>query len=333
MGEDQENTVCAKVIVVLGRTASGKSALAVELAQRLGSSVISVDSLQVYRNFGVVSDKIVDSEMKGVPHFGLDLLEPSDELNVSWFIDYAVTIVVNELAAGRSPIIVGGTNMYIEKLLFTSQLDAQPDESSHSQSNESRVYTHQHLEEIDPGMAKRLHENDTRRVSRAIDYYYDTGKRLSDSLSEQKREVRWPNTVVLVKHASENENLDERIKDRIHSKMIASGGLLRELNSIESLLAEYKLIWNKGLLQAIGYREFEEFVTKRITTGISDQSLFDKAVEEMIRNTVRYSKKQQKWINKMETFIDLIHVDSCSDDLIRTINMHRTLKVKSLPKW
>ena len=333
MGEDQENTVCAKVIVVLGRTASGKSALAVELAQRLGSPVISVDSLQVYRNFGVASDKIVDSEMKGVPHFGLDLLEPSDELNVYWFIDYAVTIVVNELSAGRSPIIVGGTNMYIEKLLFTSQLDAQPDESSHSKSNESRVYTHKHLEEIDPGMAKRLHENDTRRVSRAIDYYYDTGKRLSDSLSEQKREVRWSNTVVLVKHASENENLDERIKDRIHSKMIASGGLLRELNSIESLLAENKLIWNKGLLQAIGYREFEEFVTKKITTGISDPSLFDKAVEEMIRNTVRYSKKQQKWINKMETFIDLIHVDSCSDDLIRTINMHRTLKVKSLPQW
>lgn len=130
MSTDHGTSGSPKVIVVIGPTASGKSALAVEIAKSLRSVVVSVDSLQVYRDFSVVSDKISGAEMQGVPHFGIDLVDPGDELDVARYLKYALELINSELQAGRSPVIVGGTNMYVEKLLFTSRLDDERSPSS-----------------------------------------------------------------------------------------------------------------------------------------------------------------------------------------------------------
>ena len=323
------------VVIILGRTASGKSSFGVEVARRLGSSIISVDSLQVYREFSVVSDKISSSETGGVRHYGIDILEPSEELNVATFLEYAVQIVNDELNAGRSPIVVGGTNMYIDKLLFTSRFDHESPitDSDPSVSMSDRIYTPEHLREVDPVMAERLHQNDKRRIARAIDYFYDTGRQLSQALRTQTRELRWPKSVVIVKTPEDDASIDDRIRERITSKMISSGGLERELHEIQNLVLGGKLRWNKGLLQAIGYREFQDYITQRIDTGVGDKALFDQAVEEMTRNTIRYAKKQLKWIKKLESYIEVINVEKFGEDVIDKIKSHGPLRVKSVPQW
>jgi tRNA dimethylallyltransferase len=324
------------IIVVIGPTASGKSALGLQIAKSLGSSVLSVDSLQVYRNFGVVSDKITSHEMQGITHFGIDIVEPTSELDVSRYLQYAIDIISNELDEGRSPVVVGGTNMYVEKLLFTSRLDNESDcpQCPERFPSGSRGYSHEDLAKLDPVMATRLHPNDRKRVARAIDYFYDSGgKRLSESLQQQKRELRWENVVVIMKEPLSQSDLDVQIRNRIMEKMIKTGGLMRELDEIAKLVADKKLQWNKGLLQAIGYREFEAFVAELNETGNNNMDLFNQALDEVIRNTVRYSKKQQKWIKKIGQYLELIHVKEFTPDLISKIREAGPIKVKSMPQW
>ena len=312
----------------------------------LDSVIVSADAFQVYRGFGVASDKIADEEMAGVPHYGIDLVNATDEFTVKQFLDYVLPIVDKELADGRSPIIVGGTHMYVEKLLFTSRLDeTEPSLVATPLPCASREYTHAHLMEIDPESASRLHPNDVRRVSRAIDYYYDTGTPLSVEMTKQKRELRWPNVLVLCKRPAvpadgptdakaAQSALDAKIRNRIQTKMIHENRLMNELLAIGRLLSEGKLTWNKGLLQAIGYREFEPFLTG-FSLGISDVNLWDQGVEEMVRNTVRYSKKQTKWINKLATLLNIHYVEEFDTnqmhDILLTSHGHSPLK--SLPQW
>lgn len=325
-----------KVIFVIGQTASGKSDFAVELASRLGSVVVCADAFQVYREFSVASDKILPNQMQGVRHFGLDLVDPGTEFTVKSFLELTVPIIDSELNAGRSPIVIGGTHMYIEKLLFTSRIDK--DYVPLEPSTEPRDYSFDHLEEIDPTMAKRLHANDVRRWSRAIDYFYDTGNRMSEMLIAQKRELRWKNVIVLEKKVNGPPDvIERRIRDRIEEKMLTNNALKNELVRIKFLVESGRLRWKKGLLQAIGYKEFEEFVTlylKHDDDGtISNYVYFDKGVEEMVRNTVRYSKKQVKWINKIKSYLEIFAVENFESNITLSLIHAHTSRVKLLPSW
>jgi tRNA dimethylallyltransferase len=328
----QENP---KVIVILGPTASGKSKLAVSIASALKCCVLSIDSLQVYREFGVVSDKVSIEEQKGVKHFGIDILAPNEEINVADFISYAVRIIEDELRSGRNCVVVGGTNMYIDKLLFTSRLDQEsPKNSVVTLAASQHSYTYEHLQLIDPLMANCLHPNDIRRVSRAIDYYYNSGgKKLSGSLSAQTRELRWSNLLVLVKSCDAEALLESNIRARIENKMIKSGGLERELDKIERMIAKGTLKWNRGILQAIGYREFELYLTRKIDSGFADLDLFNKAVDDMTRSTIRYAKKQKKWIRKFQTYVDTLIIDDLTEDILIQIKSAGSIRVKTLPQW
>ncbi len=325
-----------KVIMILGPTASGKSQLAVEIASSLNSIVISADSLQVYTDFGVVSDKIKSVEMNGVPHYGMDIVAPQCEFNVGHFLDYAIPLIESEIARGKSPVIVGGTNMYIDKLLFTSRIDEdQPTDACFSSiPPASGISTYEYLQEVDPEMAARLHPNDLRRVSRAIAYFHETGIPMSSTLSSQRRSVRWPNTILLAKDLA-NADLESLVLERVQNKMLKSAGLREELGRIREYVSAGKMQWNKGLLQAIGYREFEEFVAKQIESGQSDERLFDEGVSHMVRNTVRYAKKQKKWIKKLESYVELTHVSESLtvDDIVAIVRKPGDLRVKRLPSW
>lgn len=328
-----------KVIIILGRTASGKSKLAVELALTLGSVIISADAFQVYKDFSVASDKILDDEMRGVPHFGIDIVPASDPFTVKHFLDLAIPIVENELAAGRSPIIVGGTHMYIEKLLFTSRLD-QDDPvgditDSSIISSPDCEYTHSALSAIDPVIADRIHPNDSRRISRAIDYFYSTGTRLSDVLSTQHRELRWRNLAVICKTTSDSNPLADRIRQRVMTKMVETGTLRLELERIKLFIDLGTLHWNKGLLQAIGYREFQSFTERMHEPDASE--LFNQAVEQVIRNTVKYSKQQQKWITRLNKTLNIHFVDDSFETPAIVSLIHSSCNVlkfnTGVPQW
>ena len=322
-----------KVVFVIGQTASGKSDLAVKIASELGSIVICADAYQVYREFSVASDKILQSEMKGVRHFGLDLLDPGDEYNVKEFLEYAVPLINRELASGKSVVVIGGTHMYIEKLLFTSRIDTDKPNSNYAAGE--RQYTFEHLREIDPKMAMRLHPNDVRRWSRAIDFYYDTETRMSEMLDSQTRELRWEDIVVLEKRVEGyNESLEHRIKERIETKMLKNDALKNELLHIKYLVEEGKLKWGKGLLQAIGYKEFEKYLSHSSgDDAVYSEQLFKEAVAEMTLNTVRYSKKQSKWLKKLHSYLEIFEVENFESVKTLSLIHAKVSLVKRLPSW
>jgi len=349
------NPSAPRVIIILGQTGSGKSSLAVQVAQLLGSVIISADAFQVYKEFSVASDKICNEDMGGVNHFGLDLVPPTEEFTVKNYLSCILPVIDTELRAGRSPVVVGGTNMYIEKLLFTSRLDE--DDSVHPDrslpSSCARVDSFEHLAEMDPVMASRLHPNDQRRVLRAIDYFYVTGCRMSEKLRNQSRKLRWPNILVVCKRTGDacaetldevetkkrkisvdpfQANLEAKIKRRIEEKMLCGEKLKAELYRIGDLVSAGKLRWNKGILQAIGYREFEPFVTRLCEKGAEDQALFYQGVADLLRDTIQYSKKQKKWIRKLESMIEIFH---CSDfECMQNLIMDEKLSsVKDIPRW
>ena len=306
-----------RVIVILGQTASGKSSLAVGIAKALGSMIISADAFQVYRGFGVASDKISQTEMQGIPHYGIDIVEPTDLFTVKQFMDYSIPLIEEELVAGRSPIIVGGTHMYIEKLLFTSRLDEietsiDAIDNIGSETKSITSYSHADLVALDPAMAERIHPNDLRRISRAIEFFHSSGERMSDVLSRQHRQLRWNNLLVLCKTVSPDFPLHERIRERVMHKMVLNNALRSELERIKPLVDSNDLHWNKGLLQAIGYREFESFVTHLHDAKAANQ-LFDEGVEAVIRNTIKYSKQQKKWITRLNKSINIHFVDDSFD--------------------
>jgi len=329
------DTITPRVILVIGKTASGKSALAVDIALRLKSIVISADAFQVYRDLRVASDKITSDEMRGVRHFGIDLVEAYETFTVKDFLDMSIPLINSELSAGRSPIIVGGTNMYIEKLIFTSRLDEEDEETLPSTTPHRNAinidmseYTYERLLQVDPIMAEKIHKNDFRRISRAIEFFEQSGVRMSDKLKSQSRQLRWENLSILcktttiipplgsVKRQRKNCNepscdqleLRSKIRNRVHTKMIQTGALRDELDQITILVRTGKLRWNKGILQAIGYREFQPFVESIIRSGEADEQLFTEAVEAVIKNTIKYARQQGKWITRLDKYLTINYV-------------------------
>jgi tRNA dimethylallyltransferase len=315
-----------RVIFILGETASGKSSFAVQLAQWLGSCVISADAFQVYRVFGVASDKITPEEACGVPHYGIDLVEPHEEYTVRRFLEYAIPIIDAELGSGRSPIIVGGTNMYIDKLMFTSTLDDGDGSTDNPPIPTTTPTSHSELAIIDPVMASRLHPNDTRRIMKAIEYFHATGKRKSEALCEQTRQLRWPNSLFIRKTST--TSLPESIRSRVIEKMVFSDKLKSELLRLSFLIDSCQLHWGKGLLQAIGYREFEAYLSNP-----SDESQFEAGVEATIQDTLRYAKKQRTWLRRMEKLVVVHEVSGFNKDELVGIFACSGTVLKSTPTW
>lgn len=323
-----------RVIFIIGQTASGKSRLAVQLAKCLGSSVICADAFQVYRGFSVATDKVDEGDTHGVPHYGLDLLEAAGEFTVKDFIEYSVPLIEDELRKGRSPIVVGGTHMYMEKLLFTSRIDNDDSPTLGTEERQSHAWdSHEDLAKIDPVMARRLHPNDKRRISRALEFYHCTGSLMSDKLRNQERSLRFPGALVLCKVAADQQELECKVRHRIEAKMLAENKLRAELYRIRDLLDSGTLAWNKGLLQAIGYREFEAFITALRTAGCEDETLFTQAVEDLVRNTVRYAKKQATWIRKIEKYMMIHYFENFDFPEIRSLLLSNESQLKSLPTW
>lgn len=288
--------------------------------------MISADAFQVYRGFGVASDKITPEEACGVPHYGIDLVEPHDEYTVKRFLEYAIPKIDAELGAGRSPIIVGGTNMYIDKLMFTSTLDDGDGSTDIPPIVTTTRLPHTELALIDPIMASRLHPNDTRRIMKAIEYFHATGKRKSEALCEQTRQLRWPNSLFIRKAIS--GSLPEVIRSRVIEKMVSSDKLKSELLRLSVLIDSGQLQWGKGLLQAIGYREFEAYLTTP-----SDESLFEAGVEATIQDTLRYAKKQRTWLRRMEKLVVVHEVSGFNkNELVDMFACSETV-LKSTPTW
>lgn len=286
-----------KVLVVCGATASGKTALSVALAKQLNTEIISADSMLIYKGLDIGTAKPTASEMSGVKHHMIDVVEPTESFSVSNYREQALPIVENLLSQGKTPIICGGTGFYINALLLESQLgNTGADEKLRAQlenylNMHGKEALHALLAEKDPESALVLHCNDTKRVIRALEIFYLTGKKKSEQADGFT--PKFPFTCVSIDYP--REKLYERINLRVE-KMFEEG-LLKE---VQDLLSQ-GINQDHQCMQGIGYKE----VVEGLALGWSLEE-----IKELIKkNTRNYAKRQQTFFKRMQNHVRIPYED------------------------
>ena len=278
-----------KVLVIEGPTAVGKSALGVAAALALGGEVISADSMQIYKGLDIGTAKITKSEMQGVPHHLIDLAEPSEDFSVSRYISAAEVCAGDILSRGKTPIIVGGTGLYVDSFLsgrsFSASGDGELREALSLEYDEIGGESFRSkLFEIDPGRAEKLHPSDKKRLVRAVEVFTLTGKTITAHDAETKLlPPRFP-SVRFALNFADRAMLYARIDARV-DKMIKDG----LFNEVRALLAA-GLSENSTAMQAIGYKEALSFLKGEISEA--------EASAEIKLASRRYAKRQLTWLRR-----------------------------------
>lgn len=288
-----------KIIVVCGPTASGKTALAVEIALKFGGEIVSADSVSVYKGLDIGSAKPSEEEKKGVPHYLIDVASPKDSFSVGDYEELAVPTVEDILDRGKIPIICGGTGFYVNSILYRMSYGLSKGDAAIRQKYEQaadekgREYVYSVLKEKDPETAGKLHPNDLVRVIRALEIFDATGVKKSDIKDEMIPRYDF----IALMPTMPREALYERINSRVDNMM--SCGLTSEVKG----LIESGVTPDDQCMQGIGYKETAE----AILSGT-------KVATELIKmNTRRYAKRQ---ITFFKRFQNLYPIDFTSDDKI-----------------
>ena len=280
-----------KILVITGPTASGKTALAVELALARGGEVVSADSMQIYRRMDIGTAKPSPEETRGVPHHMLDVAEPGEDFSVARYVDMARQSVEDILARGRLPILAGGTGLYIDSLLsgrsfaaFDGPLRSRL-EARYAQEGGQALL--EQLAEADPESAARLHPNDAKRIIRALEVWLTTGKTISEHNRQTKALPPRYDALTLTLDFQRREDMWARIDRRV-DRMMADG-----------LEAEVRALLESGVpdrctaMQAIGYKE----LAAAIRTG-GDMAA---AAREVKLRSRQYAKRQLTWFRRNES--------------------------------
>lgn len=279
------------VIAIAGPTASGKTALAVELAKILGTEVISADSRQIYKEFDIATAKPSKEEMQGIKHHMIDIVEPAEEFTVADFADKAARIIDTLLENGKIPIVAGGTGLYFRILLENYDMprvasDKKLREELHIIEKEQGAQAlHKMLYELDPVLAQNMHPNNTVKIIRALEVCKTLGIPMSQAQQkkEPEYEVKWFGLGHL--NGEDRKFLYDRADKRV-DKMI-DAGLEKEA---DTLYKKYGKI--NSILKTIGYQEFIDY--------FDGNTSYQECVEKIKQNTRRYAKRQLTWFRRNE---------------------------------
>lgn len=297
-----------KIYLIVGPTASGKTAVSIDIAERMNAEIISADSIQVYKRLDIGSAKPSLEERRGIPHHLMDLVDIADtSYNVAVYREKALECIRDIAERGKTPLIVGGTGLYVNSLVFPLNFsEAEPDferrEALLALEQEERGVLHGMLERIDPQTAQRLHINDTKRIIRAIEVYEQTGVPLSahgrDFANLRKVEIEFEPVMAAI--TMDRAKLYSRIEKRID--LMLEQGLLDEVDSIINDGFDSSL----PALQGLGYKQLIMFRCGEIG--------FDEAVELIKRDTRRFAKRQISWF-KRDKRIRWFDADKYGDEL------------------
>lgn len=280
-----------KVIFITGPTASGKSSIAVELAKKLETEIISCDSQQIYKDMDIGTNKIKNSEMDGIYHHMIDFVSPREEYSVQDFSDEARYLIQEINAKGKIPIVTGGTGFYIDSILFEMNYGKSPKDekirAKYQKINEKKggKYLHDLLWSIDKKTAEKYHYNETNRIIRALEIYELTGKKPSEVRKGQNKENPNIEPLLFFVNYEDRSILYDKINKRV-VKMFEEG-LYEEFLS---LIEKYKLDENNQSMRAIGYKELFNIYYNKLTK--------EETIELIQKNTRRYAKRQITWMRK-----------------------------------
>lgn len=277
------------LIILTGPTAVGKTKASIGLAKAINGEIISADSMQVYKYMDIGSAKILPEEMQGVKHYLVDELEPDEEFNVVRFQQMAKQAMQEIYAKGKVPILVGGTGFYIQAVLY--DIDFQENDEDHSYREELEVlakekgasYLHQMLAKVDEESAKEIHENNVKKVIRALEYHHQTGQKIS-AHNAQERQKESPYNAVYFVLNDDRKNLYNRINLRV-DQMIEEG-LVEEVRGLKERGYQKEMVSMQGL----GYKEMLDYLDGIYT--------LDEAVEIIKRDTRHFAKRQLTWFRR-----------------------------------
>ncbi|MHB9927818.1 tRNA (adenosine(37)-N6)-dimethylallyltransferase MiaA [Clostridium botulinum] len=279
------------LLIIAGPTAVGKTDISIELAEKLNGEIISADSMQIYKYMDIGSAKITKDEMKGIPHHLIDVVEPHEEFNVSSFKTLAEKSIKDIWNKGKLPIIVGGTGLYINSLIYNYDFtDADRDEKYREYltklaEDKGKEYVHSLLKDIDEESYEKLYPNDLKRVVRALEVYKITGKSISEYTKENEKKLYdIPYNVNYFILNMNREVLYERINKRVDIMM--SKGLIEEVKKLESMGYTPDMQSMKG----IGYKEVLFYLNGDIS--------LDEAIYLIKKGSRNYAKRQLTWFRK-----------------------------------
>lgn len=279
-----------EVLVITGPTATGKTKLAVMAAKAIGGEVVGADSMQIYKHMNIGTAKPTPEEMVGVPHHMIDICTPFEDYSVSRYVEDAARCCNDIISRGKTPIITGGTGLYIESLL--SGRDFAPKTENDRLRNElNEEYDAvggetmlKRLGEMDPESGKKLHSNDKKRIVRAMEVYLSTGKTITQHNEETKALPPRYTSRTFALTFKDRERLYDRIDRRVD--IMLETGLVRE---IEGLL-DMGLSDTSTAMQAIGYKE--------IASAMRGECTMKEGIEAVKRESRRYAKRQLSWLRR-----------------------------------
>lgn len=285
----QEYQTKKPLIILTGPTAVGKTKLSIELAKAVNGQMISADSMQVYRHMDIGTAKIRPEEMQGIPHYLIDVLDPWEAFDVVRFQAMAKDALDKIYAAGAIPIVVGGTGFYIQALLYDIDFDENDSETDYRA--ELQTFADQHgaealhdrLRQVDEKSALMIHPNNVKRVIRALEFYHQTGTRISEH-NETQRQKESPYRFVYFVLDDERERIYQRIDQRI-DQMLAQG-LVAEVKQLRDMGCTRDMVSMQGL----GYKE--------ILAYLDGECTLEEAVYILKRDTRHFAKRQLTWFRR-----------------------------------
>ena len=276
-----------KVIVLCGPTASGKTALSIELAKKINGEIISSDSMQIYKDMNIGTAKPTVEEMDGIPHYLLDFVSPDTRYSVAEFQKDATEKIEEILKKGKTPIIVGGTGLYVDSLIYGIEYqDIKLDEQYRNQleniaEQEGLDKLYEEAKKIDLEAMQKISRNDKKRIIRVLEIYKATGKTKTQQELESRQEVKYDYKVFAIN--MEREKLYDRINRRVD--IMIDQGLIEE---VENLVKKYKEF--PTAMQGLGYKEVVEYIENKVTK--------EEMIEKIKMETRRYAKRQITWFKK-----------------------------------
>jgi tRNA dimethylallyltransferase len=296
------------IVLILGPTAGGKTRLAIDLANALpeGGECLCADSMQIYRGMDIGTAKPTPTERAEAPHHLLDLVDPEDDgFSVDAWLEMAQQTIEAVRSHGRWPIVVGGTNLYIQALLYGLFEGPEPDDDLRRQLQALPAEDlRERLLGVDPAAAERIHPNDRKRTIRAIEVYETTGERLSD-LQQQWAPDRVRQDVLIIGLEWSVEAINRRINARV-KQMIADG-----------LVEEVRQLWETGRL---GVQAREALGYKQIIDHLEGLCTFEDAVEQIKIRTRRFAKQQRTWLRRFRAIPSSLWLDAADHSTQDLVN-------------
>ena len=295
------------VIVIAGPTASGKTALSIEFAKKTNGEIVSADSMQIYKEMNIGTAKPTIEEMQGIKHYLLDFVEPNERYSVAEYKKDAKNAIRKILEKGKMPIVVGGTGLYIDSLIYEIdypeiQIDLKyRKELEEIAEKEGLQKLYEKAKQIDSKAIEKISPNDKKRILRILEIYHETGKTKTELEKNSKSKPEFDYKVFAIN--MDREILYDRINKRVD--IMISNGLIEEVEQIYNKYNEFPTS-----MQALGYKEVVEYLQGKTTK--------EEMIEKIKQESRRYAKRQLTWFRKNK---ETIWLDGGSNNIDKNIQI------------